>query len=113
MSAGPKHFKTSGHLLVCQNSNCLSRGSDLLYRSLWNALDTRKLAYYKTGGSLRLSESGCLGACSFGPVMCVYRHRHGELEEGWYAAADLPLALEIAQAVHDETELPGKHRYGP
>ena len=99
--------------MVCQNSNCLSRGSELLYRALWNALDERKLAYYKTGGSLRLSESGCLGACSFGPVMCVYRHRNGQLEEGWYAAADLPLALEVAQAVHDETELPDKHRYGP
>jgi (2Fe-2S) ferredoxin len=109
----PPYFTTSGHLLVCQHTNCKSRGSDLLYRALWNALDRERLAYYKGGGSLRLTESGCLGACSSGPAMCVYRQGEQGLEEGWYASADLPLALKVAQAVHDGAELPADRKYGP
>lgn len=109
----PPYFRTSGHLLVCQHTNCRARGSDLLYTALWKALDERRLAYYKTGGSVRLSESGCLGACSFGPVMCVYRQDTQGLEEGWYAGADLPLALKVATAVHEGAELPDDRKYGP
>jgi (2Fe-2S) ferredoxin len=114
----PLYFKTSGHLLVCQHVNCKARGSDMLYKALWNALDTHKLAYFKTGGSVRLTESGCLGACSYGPVMCVYRRlpdssTQGQLEEGWYNSADLPLALKVAQAVHEGAELPTDRKYGP
>jgi (2Fe-2S) ferredoxin len=109
----PKYFKTSGHLLVCQGQNCQARGSALLYRALWNHLERASLAYYKTGGTLRLTESGCLGACSFGPALCVYRQRGGELEEGWYATVDFPLAVAVARAVHEGAELPGERKYGP
>ncbi|WP_102127241.1 (2Fe-2S) ferredoxin domain-containing protein [Deinococcus planocerae] len=109
----PKYFETRGHLLVCQGPNCKARGSALLYRALWTHLERHSLAYYKTGGSVRLTESGCLGACSFGPALCVYRSRLGRLEEGWYAAADLPLASAVARAVQEEAELPGERRYGP
>ena len=112
----PPYFRTTAHLLVCQHVNCKARGSDLLYKALWNALDTSRLAYYKTGGSVRLTESGCLGACSYGPVICVYRQGAGEvlgLEEGWYAAADVPLALRVARAAHEGAELPTERRYGP
>lgn len=111
--SGPRYFRTSGHLLVCQGPNCQARGSALLGRALWNHLEKNALAYYKTGGTLRLTDSGCLGACSYGPTLCVYRQRNGRLEEGWYAAVDLPLAARVAQAVHDGAELPTEHRYGP
>ena len=105
-------------MLVCQHANCKARGSDLLYKAVWQALDTRKLAYYKTGGSVRLTESGCLGACTSGPIMCVYRQHTGpleraQLEEAWYAAADFSLAVKVAQAAHDGTELPEDRKYGP
>lgn len=109
----PKFFSTRGHLLVCQGQNCQARGSALLYKALWNQLERASLAYYKQGGSVRLTESGCLGACSSGPALCVYRHRGGALEEGWYAAADFPLAVQIAQAVHEEAPLPEDRKYGP
>ena len=109
----PTFFATRGHLLVCQNTSCKARGSGLLYRALWNALEQGKLAYYQSGGSLRLTESGCLGACSFGPVVACYRTRNGVMEEGWYAAVDVPLAKQVAQAMHDETDLPTERRYGP
>jgi (2Fe-2S) ferredoxin len=109
----PPYFRTSAHLLVCQHANCKARGSDLLHRAVWNALDTSRLAYFKTGGSVRLTESGCLGACTSGPVMCVYRERAGQLEEAWYAAVDVPLAMKVARAAHEGTELPTDRKYGP
>ncbi|WP_221089972.1 (2Fe-2S) ferredoxin domain-containing protein [Deinococcus aquaedulcis] len=112
----PKFFSTRAHLLVCQGQSCQGRGSALLYRALWNHLERDALAYYKKGGSLRLTESGCLGACSYGPTLCVYRAQSGgggALEQAWYAAVDFPLARRIAQAAHDEAPLPAEHRYGP
>lgn len=110
----PKYYRTSGHVLVCGASSCQQRGSPLLYKALWNALETHALAYYKAGGSVRLTQSGCLGACKFGPTVCAYRTRpEGGLEEGWYAAVDFPLALQIARAMHAGEPLPATHRYGP
>lgn len=112
----PKFFPTNGHLLVCQGQNCLARGSALLHRALWNHLERQALAYYKRGGTLRLTESSCLGACSYGPTLCVYRESPtpgAGLEEAWYAAVDFPLAARIAQAVQDRAPLPPEHRYGP
>lgn len=110
-----KYFRTNGHLLVCQGPNCQARGSALLHRALWNHLERASLAYYKRGGTLRLTESGCLGACSYGPALCVYRAdpAGAGLEEAWYAAVDFPLAARVAQAVHDGAPLPAEHRYGP
>ena len=108
-----KYFKTNGHLLVCQGQNCQARGSVLLHKALWNHLERQSLAYYKAGGTVRLTESGCLGACAYGPALCVYRERGGVLEQGWYGAVDFPLARRVAQAVHDGTDLPAEGRYGP
>lgn len=110
----PKYFRTSGHLLVCGGATCQQKGSPLLYKALWNALETQSLAYYKKGGSVRLTQSGCLGACGSGPTVCAYRTRpEGGLEEGWYAAVDFPLALRLARTMHEGRPLPGEHRYGP
>lgn len=113
--SGPKYFKTSGHLLLCQDKSCRMRGADLLYLALQGHLEREKLAYYKQGGTLRLTTSGCLGACQYGPTLCVYRQLAGErgLEEAWYAAVDFPLARRVAQAVHEGQPLPTEGHYGP
>ncbi|MDO4262823.1 MAG: NAD(P)H-dependent oxidoreductase subunit E [Deinococcus sp.] len=111
--AGPKYFPTAGHLLVCQGQSCQARDSRLLYQALWQALDREHLAYYKAGGQVRLTESGCLGTCSYGPTVCVYREREGQLEQGWYAAMNFPRALALARAVQEGADLPAEHRYGP
>ncbi|WP_027482100.1 (2Fe-2S) ferredoxin domain-containing protein [Deinococcus pimensis] len=108
-----RYFRTAGHLLVCQNGNCRARGADLLMLALTRAMENEKLMYYKAGGSVRLTSSGCLGACSHGPVVACYRERGGALEQGWYEGVTLPLALEIARAVHEGADLPGRQRYGP
>ena len=109
----PKYYPTRGHLLVCQGTSCQARGSSLLYQALWKHLERESQSYYKQSGSVRLTTSGCLGACNYGPTMCVYRQRPEGLEEGWYAAMEFPLASRIAQAVHEGAPLPGEHRYGP
>lgn len=108
-----KYFKTHGHLLLCQGGSCLARGADLLHLALGRALESEKLAYYKTGGSVRLTKSGCLGACNFGPTLACYRERAGNLEQAWYEGVDFPLARQIAWAVHEGGELPSERRYGP
>ena len=109
----PKYFPTNGHLLLCQGQSCQGRDSVLLYKALWNWLEREGLAYYKQGGSVRLTQSGCLGACKYGPTLCVYREKEGRLEQAWYAGLDFPAARAVAQAVQDGTELPAGGRYGP
>jgi len=109
----PRSFPTSGHLLLCGHTNCQERGSGPLYARLWTELETQHLAYYKSGGRVRLTQSGCLGACGWGPTLCVYRERAGRLEQGWYWGVDLRRALEVARAVQEEAELPAEGRYGP
>lgn len=112
-AGGPKYFPTSGHILVCQGQSCQSRDSVLLHKALNNLLEREGLAYYKQGGRVRLTRSGCLGACKYGPTVCVYRERAGQLEQGWYAGVDFPLAKAIAQAVQEAGPLPTEGRYGP
>lgn len=109
----PKFYTTAGHLLVCQGKSCQSRGSALLYKALWNHLEKKAMSYYKKGGNLRLSESSCLGACSYGPTLCVYRQQTPQLplEQAWYAACDFGIASHIATAVHQGSELPHQNRY--
>ncbi|MGI8748806.1 MAG: (2Fe-2S) ferredoxin domain-containing protein [Deinococcus sp.] len=109
----PRYFPTSGHLLLCGHTSCRERGSQKLYAGLWERLEAEHLAYHKSGGRVRLTASGCLGTGEWGPTLCVYRERAGQLEQGWYRGVDLPAALEIARAVQQETELPAEGRYGP
>lgn len=109
--SGPKYFKTNGHLLLCQASTCQRLGADLLYRALWQYLEREHLAYYKAGGAVRLTSSGCLGACQYGPALLCYRQRGALLEQAWYAAADMPLARRVAQAVQSGEALPTEQRY--
>lgn len=109
----PRYFPTRGHLLICRGSSCQQRDSVLLHKALWNALERDGLAYYKQGGHVRLTDSGCLGACQFGPTLCVYRERAGQLEQAWYAGVDFRLARAIAQAVQDAALLPTEQRYDP
>jgi len=108
-----KYFRTHAHLLLCMNTNCRSRGADLLHLALSRAFEQEKLAYYKSGGSLRFTTSGCLGACSHGPVLACYRERNGSLEQAWYEHVDYPLAMRVARAAHEQHDLPADRKYGP
>jgi (2Fe-2S) ferredoxin len=85
-------------------------GSQRLFRDATDMLERRRLAYYKDGGTVRLSEAGCLGACGHGPTVACYRGE-AQLEQAWYCAADLALVTEVAEAVQTGTALPIDRRY--
>jgi (2Fe-2S) ferredoxin len=107
----PSFFKTNAHLLICTDERCAAQGSRLLFKSVWNGLETERLAYYKTGGSLRLSHSGCLGACQFSPAVTCYFKRNGALHEAWYHDMDYPKTMQLARALNDGLEPPVESRY--
>jgi (2Fe-2S) ferredoxin len=71
---------TSAHVLVCVDGRCAARGAEVLHARLWDDLEQEKLAYYRSGGSIRLTASSCLGSCDFGPTVAVYADRG---EAGW------------------------------
>ena len=102
----PKFFDTKAHIMICVSRDCSQRGSRMLYQAVWNALEREGLAYYKTGGSLRLTESGCLGACQYGPNLTCYFKQDGELHQAWYARQDFAQVLKIARALHGDEALP-------
>lgn len=86
-----------------------------MHRLLTRTLEQHHLIYYKSGGTLRYTTSGCLGACSFGPILACYRNtKHGltdGLEEAWYAGVTLPLALEVAEAIQHDRPWPSQNRF--
>lgn len=107
----PSFFKTRAHLLVCTSEKCAAKGSRILFQTLWNALERERLAYY-AGGHVRLTETGCLGACQFGPNATCYRNlENGNLEEGWYYGLDFTKILNLAKTLNDGEKLPIEKRF--
>ena len=113
MSGLPRFFETRAHLLVCIGPSCRRVGSAELFAHATAALEARRLAYYATGGSLRFTESGCLGACSSGPTVAAYYADGGALAQAWYARMDGEKLLALAQALHDGAALPIDGRFDP
>ena len=103
----PQHYPTRGHLLVCTGPSCAARGARELFERLWLRLELEQLAYYRSGGSIRLTECGCLGACSYGPSVTCYTAGG----EAWYAGMDEELTVGIARAIQAGDELPAEGRY--
>jgi (2Fe-2S) ferredoxin len=112
-SKKPYFFATAAHILVCTGSHCAGRGSGALFGALWQGLEQEKLAYYKSGGNLRLTQSGCLGACQDGPTVACYFRRAGALAEAWYSGMDYPDTMNLARALHRGDDLPQKKLFGP
>jgi (2Fe-2S) ferredoxin len=107
----PTLFNTKAHLMICTGQSCAEAGSRFLFRAVWQSLETEKLVYYKSGGNLRLTESGCLGSCQFGPSAACYFQRDGQLRQAWYARLDHPQVLTLARALHADGDLPVHNRY--
>jgi (2Fe-2S) ferredoxin len=107
----PAFFPVRAHLLLCTDGSCTQKGADLLFRALWNGLERERLAYYQRGGSLRLTEAGCLGGCRFGPNLACYYRQAGQLKEAWYYGLDYPKAMAIARALHAGDEPPTEGRF--
>jgi len=109
----PLFFQTRAHLMVCTGKRCRERGSAEFFARLWSDLERERLAYYTAGGKVRLTESGCLGACSFGPNATCYfaAADHPGLDQAWYARMDGPRLLELARALNAGAALPDEGRY--
>ncbi|MGF1466175.1 MAG: (2Fe-2S) ferredoxin domain-containing protein [Sandaracinaceae bacterium] len=108
----PTHFPTRAHLLVCTGPRCRERGAGPLFERLWQDLEQRRIAYYRSGGNVRLTSSGCQGGCSFGPNALAYaRGEDGRLREAWYARQDLASLTRLAEALQDGAPLPAHGRY--
>lgn len=96
---------TSAHVLVCVDGRCAVRGSQELHRALWQAMEDERLAYYRSGGSVRMTSSGCLGACDHGPTVAVYaNHADGTTTPKWYGSMTLPETLNVVRALKTPSE---------
>jgi (2Fe-2S) ferredoxin len=96
---------TSAHVLVCVDGRCAVRGSQELHRALWQAMEDERLAYYRTGGSVRMTSSGCLGACDHGPTVAVYSSdTTGTVTPRWYGSMTFPETLGVVRALNTELE---------
>ena len=83
-----------------------------MFAEAWSELERRSLAYYKTGGSVRLTESGCLGACSHGPTLAAYHAGpDGSLAQAWYVGMDGRAVLRVAEALHRGEPAPDEQRF--
>ncbi len=92
---------TSAHVLVCVDGRCAVRGSQELHRALWQAMEDERLAYYRSGGSVRMTSSGCLGACDHGPTVAVYAtDSQGGITPKWYGSMTLPETLEVVRELN-------------
>jgi (2Fe-2S) ferredoxin len=107
----PHFFKTQAHILICTDPRCAQVGSKLLFQAVWQGLETEKLAYFKTGGNLRLSESGCLGACQFGPTVACYFKQGSSLQQAWFYQQTLPSVMILAKALHSGSDVPLELRF--
>ena len=117
MDDAPLFYPTRAHLLLCTGPRCARAGSTEVFRDAWQTLERRSLAYYKRGGSIRLTEAGCLGQCSHGPTLAVYHASEGgpderaSLSEAWYVGVDARTVVEVAEAAHLGAPLPSRGRF--
>lgn len=107
----PLFFPTRVHLLLCTGPTCARQGARDLFARTWIRLEEEKLAYYTKGGTVRLTETGCLGACTFGPNMTCYYTANGAMKEAWYSHLDEEHCVAIARALQAGTEPPDDRRY--
>jgi (2Fe-2S) ferredoxin len=109
----PLFFQTRAHVFVCTGPNCVRDGARGVFASTWKTLEAKKVAYYRDGGTVRLTESGCQGACGHGPNAIVYFvDASGTMREGYYTGLDAERLIAIATAVHEQRDPGPANRYG-
>lgn len=102
MTAEPRRVDavaTTPHLLVCIGPNCAARGAGEMFSKVWAGLESEHLAYYKTGGTIRCTASGCLGACESGPTVAAYPVSG---EPQWWGRMTDSATLALAHTLHDD-----------
>ncbi|SHH17191.1 NADH-quinone oxidoreductase subunit NuoF [Thermosipho atlanticus] len=84
---------TTNTILICAGGACISSGEE----SVKEALE-RKLKEYNLQDAIKIIETGCMGACSLGPIMVIY-------PEGVYYQKLTP---EAAETIVEEHLLKGR-----
>ena len=115
MDEGPLFFETRAHVLLCTGPRCSRAGSRRVFEQATVDLERSAIAYYKEGGSVRLTESGCLGACAYGPTAVAYygAPAGGGLREAWYVGVDRGRLGRLARALHQGAPPPSEGRFDP
>jgi (2Fe-2S) ferredoxin len=115
MEEGPIFFETRAHVLLCTGPRCSRVGSRRVLEQANADLERTGFAYYKDGGSVRLTESGCLGACAHGPTaVAYYAASNGSgLREAWYVGMDRGRVARLVAALHEGHEPPAAGRFDP
>jgi len=109
----PLVFQTRATVLVCTGVNCARDGARHVLHATTRSLDARHVAYHREGGTVRLTESACQGACGHGPNAIVhFIDASGALREGYYAGLHAARLLEIVEAVHEGSDPGPANRYG-
>ena len=111
----PLFFATRAHVLACTGPSCALRGGREVFEATWHAMERRRLAYYPGRGTVRLTETGCQGACQHGPnAIAYYSAPDGRgLAEAWYAGMTEAHLVDLVEALHGGRPLPGMGRYDP
>lgn len=108
----PIFFATRAHVLLCTGPRCSIAGSRGVLADATTELERRRVAYYRDGGTVRLTEAGCLGACAFGPtVAAYYAGPDGQLTEAWYVRMDAAKVVALAEALHRGDPPPEEGRF--
>jgi len=112
MDDAPIFFATRAHVLLCTGPRCSMAGSRQLLAEATTELERRRVAYYRDGGTVRLTETGCLGACAFGPtVAAYYAGSDGKITEAWYVRMDREKVVALAEALHRGESPPEEGRF--
>jgi (2Fe-2S) ferredoxin len=112
MDDAPIFFATRAHVLLCTGPRCSMAGSHRVLADATAELERRRVAYYRDGGTVRLTQTGCLGACSFGPTAAAYYAKaDGTLTEAWYVRMNAEKVVALAEALHREEPPPEEGRF--
>jgi (2Fe-2S) ferredoxin len=66
-------------------------------------LSEQRIAYFCSGGSVRLTESGCLGACDYGPTVGTYvASPDGQHVERFYVRMTSEATIDVARRAHQQ-----------
>jgi (2Fe-2S) ferredoxin len=93
------------HAMMCVDGRCAAKGSEVLHARIWDALEQERLAYYRSGGTVRFTASSCLGSCDFGPTLAIYTTQTtGHVDASWHHEMSESSILRLLRSLHAEQQ---------
>lgn len=72
--------------------------------------EEQRIAYYRNGGSVRLTMSSCLGACDHGPIAVCYQPEAKDFQ-AWYEGVTIEQVHALLMSLQKKTALPREGRF--